>query len=60
MVGLTQYGEAAWSFEQLYNAWLATQEPANGDLLGVSHEVLTSFLCLDRCDRRRSGCVLAP
>ena len=43
MVGLTQYGEAAWSFEQLYNAWLATQEPANGDLLGVSHEVLSHF-----------------
>ena len=41
MVGLTQYGEAAWSCEQLYNAWLATQEPANGDLLGVSNEVLS-------------------
>ena len=40
MVGLTQYGEAAWSFEQLFNAWLATQEPASADLLAVSNEVL--------------------
>ena len=43
MVGLTQYGEAAWACEQLYNAWLATQEPASPDLLGVSNEVLTHF-----------------
>ncbi len=40
MVGLTEFGEAAWAFEQLYNAWLASQRPADGDLLQVSEAAL--------------------
>ncbi len=43
MVGLNQYGEAAWACEQMYNAWLASQEPASADLLAVSNEVLAHF-----------------
>ncbi|MBH1987528.1 MAG: Hpt domain-containing protein [Burkholderiales bacterium] len=40
MVGLREYGEAAWACEQLYNTWLAAQQPASADLLGLSSEVL--------------------
>jgi chemosensory pili system protein ChpA (sensor histidine kinase/response regulator) len=29
MVGLNEFGEAAWSMEQLFNGWLADQKPAN-------------------------------
>ncbi len=43
MVGLQVYGEAAWSCEQLYNAWLALQEPASPDLLGLTDELLAHF-----------------
>jgi chemosensory pili system protein ChpA (sensor histidine kinase/response regulator) len=41
MVGLGDFGEAAWGYEQLYNAWLASQDPANDDLMGLSIEALT-------------------
>ncbi len=40
MVGLKEYGEAAWACEQLYNTWLASQQPASEDLIGLSAEVL--------------------
>ena len=43
MVGLTEYGEAAWACEQLFNAWLAKQEPASHDLLSVTQELLAHF-----------------
>ena len=43
MVGLNDFGEAAWSWEQLYNAWLAEQKPANDDLRGLTGEALRSF-----------------
>ena len=29
MVGLTEYGEAAWSMEQVLNGWLAEQKPVS-------------------------------
>jgi len=32
MVGLTEFGEAAWAMEQLVNTWLADQKPASEDL----------------------------
>ena len=32
MVGLAEFGEAAWSMEQLLNAWLAEQKPATDAL----------------------------
>ena len=41
MVGLGDFGDAAWGFEQLYNAWLASQNPANDELMGLSIEALT-------------------
>lgn len=41
MVGLNEFGEAGWACEQLYNAWLAEQRPANAELLGLTEEVLS-------------------
>ncbi len=40
MVGLTDFGEAAWACEQLYNAWLADQRPADEALLTFTTGVL--------------------
>ncbi|KAB2873465.1 MAG: hybrid sensor histidine kinase/response regulator, partial [Burkholderiaceae bacterium] len=40
MVGLKDFGEAAWGCEQLYNARLADGGPADADLLGFSGEAL--------------------
>jgi chemosensory pili system protein ChpA (sensor histidine kinase/response regulator) len=41
MVGLGEFGEAAWACEQLYNARLADQQPADAGLLGLSTDVLS-------------------
>ncbi|TAK87832.1 MAG: response regulator [Aquabacterium sp.] len=43
MVGLKEYGEAGWACEQMYNAWLASQEPASADLQAVTADVLGHF-----------------
>ena len=40
MVGLNDYGEAAWACEQLFNAWLASQNPASPDLLALTADAL--------------------
>src|SRR4249920_1156205 len=40
MVGLKDFGEAAWGCEQLFNARLADGGPADADLLGFSGEAL--------------------
>ncbi len=40
MVGLKDFGEAAWGCEQLYNARMAEGTPADADLLGFSGEAL--------------------
>ncbi len=40
MVGLTAFGEAAWSCEQLYNRRLADNQPADGELLALTTDVL--------------------
>ena len=40
MVGLKDFGEAAWACEQLYNAWLADQRPADEPLLTFSTRAL--------------------
>jgi chemosensory pili system protein ChpA (sensor histidine kinase/response regulator) len=40
MVGLKDFGEAAWGCEQLFNARLADGGPADSDLLGFSGEAL--------------------
>ncbi|MBS0291732.1 MAG: Hpt domain-containing protein [Proteobacteria bacterium] len=43
MVGLGEFGEAAWSMEQLLNAWLAEQKPMQAPLLQLSAEALQAF-----------------
>ncbi len=43
MVGLNEFGEAAWAVEQLFNSWLADQKPASEDLRSFSAEALTAF-----------------
>ena len=43
MVGLNEFGEAAWSMEQLFNGWLADQKPASNDLLSLSGDCLAGF-----------------
>ena len=40
MVGLTEFGEAAWSMEQVLNAWLGDQKPATADLCSLIGDVL--------------------
>ena len=43
MVGLNEFGEAAWAMEQLFNGWLAEQKPASQQLLQLSGESLSGF-----------------
>jgi chemosensory pili system protein ChpA (sensor histidine kinase/response regulator) len=40
MVGLNVFGEAAWSMEQVMNAWLADQKPASPELCQLSTQAL--------------------
>jgi chemosensory pili system protein ChpA (sensor histidine kinase/response regulator) len=40
MVGLNTFGEAGWSLEQMLNAWLAEQKPADDDLRKTASEGL--------------------
>lgn len=54
MVGLKDYGEAGWACEQLFNAWLATQQPAGPDLLSFTGAALSSFdAWVDEIEARR-------
>jgi chemosensory pili system protein ChpA (sensor histidine kinase/response regulator) len=43
MVGLNEFGEAAWSMEQMLNAWLAEQKPMKPELLQLSTQALHAF-----------------
>lgn len=43
MVKLNEFGEAAWSLEQVLNTWLADQKPASDDLRALSTEALNGF-----------------
>ncbi len=43
MVGLMQFGEAAWSMEQVLNHWLAEHKPADPALMALSTEALNGF-----------------
>ncbi len=43
MVGLTEFGEAAWSFEQLLNAWLPQQKPVSSDMLQLTQKAMDGF-----------------
>ncbi len=40
MVGLNEFGEAAWGMEQLFNHWLAEQKPASEPILRLSREAM--------------------
>ncbi len=43
MVGLTEFGEAAWSFEQVMNDLLAEQRGAHADLLRLTGSAMQAF-----------------
>jgi chemosensory pili system protein ChpA (sensor histidine kinase/response regulator) len=43
MVGLNTFGEAGWSFEQMLNAWLADQKPADDALCNTAAEGLAGM-----------------
>ncbi len=43
MVGLNEFGEAAWAMEQLINAWLPKREPATAELTKLSGQALDAF-----------------
>ncbi len=43
MVGLNEYGEAAWAFEQLLNGWLAEQKPASDELIQLAGHAMSAF-----------------
>ncbi|MFW5330857.1 Hpt domain-containing protein [Hydrogenophaga sp. ZJX-1] len=43
MVGLAEYGEAAWAMEQLFNAVLAEQRPAAAGLLTLAKDAMEAF-----------------
>ncbi|MBQ6656289.1 MAG: Hpt domain-containing protein, partial [Ottowia sp.] len=43
MVGLTEFGEAAWAMEQVMNAWLAENKPVSDDLRGLTGDALEAF-----------------
>ena len=43
MVGLNEFGEAAWSFEQMLNASLAEQRPATDALITLSSQAMGAF-----------------
>lgn len=43
MVGLMDFGEAAWGFEQVLNTWLADQRPATPELVAATRKALVDF-----------------
>lgn len=43
MVGLTEFGDAAWSLEQVLNTWLADQRAATPELLSGTERTLKEF-----------------
>ena len=43
MVGLFEFGEAAWACEQLLNSWLAEQKTADDKFIAFCAESLTQF-----------------
>ncbi|MES2249909.1 MAG: Hpt domain-containing protein [Pseudomonadota bacterium] len=43
MVGLTDFGDAAWSLEQVLNTWLADQRDATPELLSSTGRMLGDF-----------------
>ena len=56
MVGLEEFGQAAWSMEQLVNTVLAEQRPASQPLLVLTGQAMTDFArWVDDIAARREG-----
>jgi chemosensory pili system protein ChpA (sensor histidine kinase/response regulator) len=54
MVGLIDFGEAAWQLEQVFNGWLAQQRPATEPLLDLAKDALEHFeRWVDRISQRQ-------
>lgn len=43
MVGLNEFGEAAWSMEQMLNGWLAEQKPSNDEFRTLCVQAMDGF-----------------
>ena len=43
MVGLNEFGEAAWSMEQVLNSWLADQQPAHDEFRSLMVQTMNGF-----------------
>ncbi len=43
MVGLSEFGEAAWAIEQLLNSWLADQKAATDEFRSLCSQFMTGF-----------------
>lgn len=43
MVGLNEFGEAAWSLEQMLNSWLADQKTATDEFRALASEAMNGF-----------------
>jgi chemosensory pili system protein ChpA (sensor histidine kinase/response regulator) len=43
MVGLNEFGEAAWSLEQMLNSWLADQKGATDEFRALASEAMNGF-----------------
>jgi chemosensory pili system protein ChpA (sensor histidine kinase/response regulator) len=43
MVGLTEFGDAAWAMEQVMNAWLAGSKPATPELCELCEDALQTL-----------------
>lgn len=43
MVGLNEFGEAAWSMEQMLNGWLAEQKPSNEEFRTICVQAMEGF-----------------
>ena len=56
MVGLTEFGEAAWALEQVMNAWLAEKKPVSDNLRTLTGDALQAFgRWVEDISIRRSG-----
>jgi chemosensory pili system protein ChpA (sensor histidine kinase/response regulator) len=56
MLGLNEFGEAAWSGEQLYNAQLAEQQAVDAPLLALTGDVMAYMAdWANAIERRRKG-----
>ncbi|MDW5443576.1 Hpt domain-containing protein [Polaromonas sp. SM01] len=44
MVGLNEFGEAAWSLEQMLNGWLAEQKPSNDLFRALCVQAMDGFM----------------